>query len=477
MRWCAPAAAASTSPCSSGATALTAEEASWCDATDRSGWPLCDHSVRRRRVIDRPRLPQLRLGAGDGTGKRVITNALRRGQGEDSSLGSYLALDGPTAVRRPGDDVATVVPLGGAFGNAAEGWLDGTTDLIEVTAQGDGAEVLPAWPVAARRPLTAVAAEPGLVPGAASAKALAVGAGGSIARYVPGSGWLPEFLLSGSGTRVTPRLRGVAWPEPRAPTRSATAGEMWLWRSATGLWERDEATPEELRDQPDGDRVRAQQPAARVRRRPGRHAAALRQELDPGAAARGSGRRHRPHFVAFAGSQALVAAGDALLTNDGGGWAVDQQATSLIRGAQGRIFAVAGLPDGGAVAAGGGVVLERDGAGGAWRLSDQPLLGVVPFAVAAIRDGDRVRALVSATTTGDYPEPILLPPTSPDGPPILKSPFRCPRMAGCCARPPPAGTTSSAAAGGAATPMRPRCPTRCSRSSSTPTATAGPWAA
>ncbi len=51
----------------------------------------------------------------------------------------------------------------------------------------------------------------------------------------------------------------------------------------------------------------------------------------------------------------------------------------------------------------------------------------MPFAVAAIRDGGRVRALVSATTTGDYPEPIVLPPTSPDEPPILKSPFPLPQ--------------------------------------------------
>lgn len=401
------------------------EEASWCDATDRNGQPLCDHPFAGA-ALSTDRGYRSFAWAGDGAGTRVITNALRRGQGEDSSLGSYLALDGTTFVRRPGGGGATVVPPGGAFSSAAEGWLGGTTDLVQITAQAGATEVLPAWPVAARRPLTAIAAEPGTAPGAVGAKALAVGAGGTIARYVPGSGWLPEFLLNGSGSRVTPRLRGVAWPEPSRAYAVGDRGEMWLWRAATGLWERDEAAPEEL--------VTNLMSIAFAPGNPqrgyvvGQDGTLLRYDkswiqepLPEGMAGADL------TSVAFAGNQALVAAGNALLTNDGGGWVVDQQATDLIRGAQGRVFAVAGLPDGGAVAAGDGVVLERDGAGGPWRLSDQPLLGAVPFAVAAVRDGGRVRALVSATTSTDYPEPIVLPPTSPDEPPILKAPFPLPQ--------------------------------------------------
>ena len=107
--------------------------------------------------------------------------------------------------------------------------------------------------------------------------------------------------------------------------------------------------------------------------------------------------------IAFAGSQALVAASrvaerDAdVLVNDGRGGASTRMRTRCCApcpGAQ-QLFTVAGLPDGGAVAAGRDVVLIRDSAGSPWRFSDQPLPGSMVIAAAATREGGRVRPVVS----------------------------------------------------------------------------------
>lgn len=139
----------------------------------------------------------------------------------------------------------------GAFVSPTEGWLSGAAAVGESIA---GAQVvhvsttlepsqLASWPVPFRRPLLAIAPAPGTTPGEAGAQALAVGDRGQIARYVPGEGWTPEFLYNAAGVVQTPRLRGVAWPEPGRAYAVGDEGAMWLWRSDTGLWEPDPAKP------------------------------------------------------------------------------------------------------------------------------------------------------------------------------------------------------------------------------------------
>ena len=59
----------------------------------------------------------------------------------------------------------------------------------------------------------------------------------------PEVGWQPESLLNIAGVRQTPQLRAVAWPTPSRAYAVGTAGQMWLWRGETGLWEKDPATP------------------------------------------------------------------------------------------------------------------------------------------------------------------------------------------------------------------------------------------
>ena len=104
---------------------------------------------------------------------------------------------------------------------------------------------------------------------------------------------------------------------------------MWLWRSDTGLWEKDPAAPigfeahlmDVAFDPANPDRGYAV----------GRTGALLRygkswmqEELPAGF---GSADLTQ---VAFAGSQALVAAGRDLLVNDGAGWRVDAGVRALL---------------------------------------------------------------------------------------------------------------------------------------------------
>ncbi|MDQ6751197.1 MAG: hypothetical protein M3Z33_10645, partial [Actinomycetota bacterium] len=245
---------------------------------------------------------------------------------------------------------------------------------------------------------------------------------------LPGRGWTREFLLSASGSVARPLLRGVAWPEPARAYAVGDLGAMWLWRADTGLWEKDPAAPiggeanlMDIAFAP-GDPQRGYAV--------GKEGALLRygkswtQEALPA----GVG---TPDFtqVAFAGSQALVAAGRDLLVNDGGGWRVDGQAAALLgpyRQFGPGFVSVAGLPDGGAVAAGRDFVLERDGAGAPWRFAEQPLINSTVIAAAAVREGGRVRAVVSVGPRLQYPVPDIAPDQDPDQPPAIVPPFPLP---------------------------------------------------
>ncbi len=119
-----------------------------------------------------------------------------------------------------------------------------------------------------------------------------------------------------------------------------------------------------------------------------------------------------------------------LLVNDGGGWRVDDGRARAVRALPAptpRFVAVAGLPDGGAVAAGPrlrdrarrperAVALRRRSRCSASRPSRSPR-----SATAA-----RVRALAAVQPQLPYPVPDVLPETDPDSPPPLIPPFPLP---------------------------------------------------
>src|SRR6202007_3341592 len=85
---------------------------------------------------------------------------------------------------------------------------------------------------------------------------------------------------------------------------------------------------------------------------------------------------------------------------------------------------VAGLPDGSAVAAGPGVVIERDAPTGGWRLSPQPLPEARNIsALAAYREaGGPVRALVSIDLD-ERLDPLSYYPGAPMGE-LLNGPYK-----------------------------------------------------
>ena len=313
-----------------------------------------------------------------------------------------------------------------------EGWLSGVSNgadgaRLEHVSSSPEPTLDPAqgWPLPFRRPLLAIAPEPGTTPGDPDAQALAVGDQGQIARYAPGVGWTPEFLYNSEGVVQRPRLRGVAWPEPGRAYAVGDEGAMWLWRADTGLWEPDPAAPLGLHANLTAIAFSPLNPA--VGYAVGKQGALLAydktwtqaelpSELEHPTGIEAGCAQPPPNFtsVAFAGAQALVAyrqvrtnckgefEGEVggLIENDGSGWRIDPSAERLLAQLNDPtatvLSRVAGLPDGGAVAAGPGIVIERDSATSEWHFSHQPLTEAQNIsALAAIRAGSEVRALVS----------------------------------------------------------------------------------
>lgn len=268
----------------------------------------------------------------------------------------------------------------------------------------------------------------GARPGDPGAGALAVGAGGAIARHVPGQGWTREFLLSPNGGVVRAALRGVAWPEAGRAHAVGDLGALWLWRGDTGLWERDPAAPVGFEahltavafDSADPQRGYAV----------GKEGTLLRYDKTWEQEALPEGFRDANFTaVTFAGRQAIAVGDRGVIVNDGGAWRPDDGVAGLLAAlpsANPLLVAAAGLPDGGAVIGGYEIVLIRDGARSGWRFSDQPLLDQTVVAAAAYRDGDRVRAVVSTALGGRYPAPDPPIDVDPNSPTPLLPPYPLP---------------------------------------------------
>lgn len=394
-----------------GADAVTG---SWCDD------PICDGPLGIR--FSRQGGYRSFAWPGGEFGTRIVTNPLDPGAGEATNRGTYLRFADGEFARLPG--AGGNFRASGAFASADSGWLQGPVEISTKAAP----QNLHPWPIAVRAPLADVTAAPGAPPGATSSGALAVGADGAVLRYEPGRGWQREFLLSSSGSVNKATLRGVAWPEPGRAHAVGDLGAMWMWNAADDLWVPDPGVPigfegnlmDVAFDPANPDRGYAVGKGGVLL---GYGKSWEQMALPPGFEA--------ANFtsIAFAGSQAIVAGGGDLLVDDGAGWRVDPSAHALldrVRVGNPQLYAVAGLPDGGAVAAGRDIVIERDSAGSPWRFSDQPIIGSTAIAAAAVRDGSEVRAVVSVVPRLAFPPADDLPEPDPNVPPPIAPPFSLP---------------------------------------------------
>jgi hypothetical protein len=360
-------------------------------------------------------------------GERVVTGL---------NNGVSLRLDGTTFTRvlalgastAPNDVGGT---FGAAFSNAREGWLGQAGLPVHLTLEPSPSRLTP-WPVSFRHTLLAIAPQPGAPVGALSSQALAVGDRGEVARYEPGQGWLPETLLGASEEVV---LRAVAWPTPERAYAVGDNGQMWLWRSETGLWEQDPATPFNFRgnllgvafDPNDPERGYAVGESGVLL---GYGKTWTQEPLPPQVAGASF------TSIAFAGSEAIVAYRllpdpsrnrytGGLIVNDGSGWRVDETAAAAV----GRNVpeVVAGLPDGGAAFAASGVepadVFERAAPGASWQPTPVPLPGGrEPGSLALFREGGALRAIASGSALDTFAVESQTP-APPGSPPTFIKPY------------------------------------------------------
>lgn len=411
--------------------------ASWCDLTVPAG--LCTHPLGAELPSGQNRSFAWPPEGGSGPyGRRTVT-----GVGE----GAMLNLEGTSFTRLALAGGGAGTGRGAALSAPDSGWLGASPPLrLTRTPEAGG---LQAWPVTFRHPLTAIATQPGTEPGALGAEALAVGANGQVAHYLPGRGWEPESLLTGSGKRSKPTLRGVAWPESGRAFAVGDGAAMWVWQRATELWEPDPAKPPNLAranftgiafDPSNSSRGYAVGKQGLLL---GYGRLWTQEALPPGVPAEANFTS-----IAFAGDEALVTykfpvpksgGGDArysggVLVNDGSGWRVEAAAEAALGGAVPQ--RVAGLADGGAVIASDGEdtgqpwVIERSGPAVAWQVAPGGALGY-PAALAAVREGGDVRAIVSvAVGEGsedlgtDFEQAFNQP--GPGQPPLLTSPYPLP---------------------------------------------------
>jgi hypothetical protein len=371
-------------------------------------------------------------GVGSGATLLVLDNGASSFQ-YTVGIGAFGGASGDVG---PGSEaiVSSAASGGAAFSTVGQGWLgvgatSGGAQLYQVNSSGGSADQLSSWPVTFEKPLLAVASQPGAAVGAAGSEALAVGLNGEISWYKQSEGWQPDYLYNSAGVAQTPNLRGVAWPEAGRAYAVGDNGAMWLWQSTTDLWEPDPAAP--IGNTANFNAIAFDPDDPDVGYAVGNQGTLLAygktwtQVSLPTAV-------QDANFtsVTFAGSEAIVgyeqpiSGGNGYLTggllvNDGSGWQVDQSAQALLEsepaqtGGEGAyrddaIFKVSGLSDGGAVAAGPGVLIERDSASGSWHFSSEPLPEAANVsALAAYQGSDgKTQALVSIDT-GLFPDTAL----------------------------------------------------------------------
>lgn len=277
-----------------------------------------------------------------------------------------------------------------AFTGPDEGWLGGESALGRWSA-GQGSSALTSWPLPDRSPLTSIALSPGGQAAIGESGALAVGLDGTTLRYDASSGWQVE--PSPARARHL-NLLGVAFAGPSSAFAVGQFGVILHWDGAS--WSEDPQSISLTQSQlnavafastGEGWAVGANGTIL--------HYDGLRWSLEP-LPAQYSGQSVTS--VTVAGSEALAVVGGNLIRRvPGAGWEAVEEGLlpAEPKPTPGQLRLVAGLPDGGVVAAGRSTMLVREAAGQGFKYAAQPLSGIA-VALAPFREADgRLRAYVS----------------------------------------------------------------------------------
>ncbi len=321
-----------------------------------------------------------------------------------------------TSVLAPGHEPGNGV----AFTGPDEGWLGGTKALGQ-WAPRQSSSLLTSWPLPDRAPLTSIALAPGSQATVGESGALAVGLDGATLRYDASTGWQVE--------PATPRahhlnLLGVAFNGPSSAFAVGQFGVILHWDGTS--WSEDPQSISLTQSQLNAVAFAATGEGWAV----GANGTILHDdgqhwsiEAPPPA---DSGQNISS--VAVAGSEAFAVAGGNLIERrPGGGWEAVEESLlpSNPKPAPGQLRLVAGLPDGGVIAAGRSIMLVREAAGRGFEYAEQPLSGIA-VALAPFREASgKLRAYVS-----------VAPPVNLLSDEVAGFP---PATASCCARPKAAG--------------------------------------
>ena len=195
----------------------------------------------------------------------------------------------------------------GAFANADSGWLEGP---VEISTKTPPPAPLQPWPVSLRAPLSDVTGAPGAPTGS-----LELGRARGRRRRLRRP--LRARVAAGSASSCSPRAAPstrrtcAASPGPK-PARAHAVGDlgaMWQWNAADDLWVADPGVPIGFEGNLMDVAFDPGDPGPRLRGRQERGPARLRQELGPGWRCRPAYESANLTSIAFAGSQAIVAAG------------------------------------------------------------------------------------------------------------------------------------------------------------------------
>jgi murein DD-endopeptidase MepM/ murein hydrolase activator NlpD len=331
-----------------------------------------------------------------------VALGLREGSVDVFAHGEWTSVLAPGYGPFPGQTGADDV-----FASPNEGWLGGVEALGHWTANGAPGS-LTSWPLPDRAPLMSVALPPGSPGEAGESGALAVGFDGTTLSYDASAGWLVQ--------PTPPRARklnllGVAFAGPSSAFAVGEFGVILHWDGTT--WSEDPQSTS-LTDSQLNAVAFAQSGEGWAVGADGtilHYNGSSWSKEQPPEADSGVGITS----VAVAGSEVFaVAAGNLITRSPDGDW-TEVDASVLPSGlARGNLRVVAGLPDGGIVAAGKSLVLVREAAGQGFAYAAQPLEGIA-VALAPFRDaGGRLRTYVSiappAAGRGTPPEVGGFPP-------------------------------------------------------------------